>query len=195
MRCFISISIPEEIKKGLSAIQDRLKKSGADVSWTKPDGMHLTLKFLGEIPVDVLGDKGENKISDIETALNIAVAGIGPFTLDVSGIGVFPDIRRPRVVWIGLTEDGHNLTKLQRGIERELEQAGFPAEKRKFTPHLTLGRIRSYKRLEQLMNFMEEGKNAGYDNFTVSNVHLMKSDLRPEGAVYTELYLLKLKGE
>ncbi len=191
MRCFISISIPEEIKKGMTAIQDRLKKSGADVSWTKPDGMHLTLKFLGDTP----GDKGENKITNIETALNIAVKGISPFTLDVSGMGVFPNIRRPRVVWIGLNENGHNLTKLQRGIERELEQAGFPAEKRIFTPHLTLGRIRSYKKIEQLLNIMEEEKDAGYGSFRVSDIHLMKSELRPEGAVYTELYLLELKGE
>lgn len=187
MRCFISIAIPEDIKKGMSAIQDRLKKTGADVSWTKPDGMHLTLQFLGEIE--------EKRITKIETAMNIACAGINPFSLDVSGIGVFPDIRRPRVVWIGLNENGNNLTKMQRGIENQLAEIGFPAEKRRFTPHITLGRVKSNSNLSQLLKIIDEEKNAEIGSFSVSGVHLMKSDLRPEGAVYTELYLLGLKGE
>lgn len=187
MRCFISIEIPEYIKTGMSAIQDRLKKSSADISWTRPDGMHLTLKFLGEIE--------ENRITKIETAMNSACAGINPFSLDVSGIGVFPDIRRPRVVWIGLNENGNNLTKMQRDIENQLEETGFPAEKRRFTAHITLGRVRSNRNLSQLLKIMDEEKNAEIGSFSVSNVHLMKSDLRPEGALYTELYLLELKGD
>lgn len=187
MRCFISIAIPEDIKKGMSAIQDRLRKSGADVSWTKPDGMHLTLKFLGEIE--------EKRVAKIETALNIACAGINSFSLDLSGIGVFPDIRRPRVVWIGLNENGNSLTKMQRGIENQLEEIGFPIEKRRFTPHITLGRVRSNKNLSQLLSIMDEEKNSEIGSFSVSNIHLMKSDLRSEGAVYTELFLLGLKGD
>ncbi|MBI5194612.1 MAG: RNA 2',3'-cyclic phosphodiesterase [Nitrospirae bacterium] len=205
MRCFISIAIPEDIKKKMSAIQERMKRSGADVSWTKPDGMHLTLKFLGEIE--------EKRVAKIETAMNIACAGITPFSLQVSGIGVFPPPppipplnkggvggvvsrgRHPRVMWIGLNENGNNLIKIQRGIEYQLEEIGFPAEKRRFSPHITLGRVRSNRNLSQLSAIMDGDRNTEIGGFSVSAVHLIKSDLRPEGALYTELYLLQLKGD
>lgn len=186
MRCFISISIPDEIKKGMTAIQERLKKSGADVSWTRPEGMHLTLKFLGEVE--------ENRIKDIETALSISIIGIQPFTLDVAEIGTFPDVRRPRVVWIGLNENGSNLIKLQKNIEKEFERLGFTPEKRGFTPHITLGRIRSRKNIEGLLNLINDEKTIDLDGFEVMNIHLMQSELRPTGAIYTELKSMELKG-
>lgn len=187
MRCFISILLPEEIKKEMSDIQTRFRSSGSDVSWTKPDGMHLTLKFLGEIE--------EKGLAKIEESLNMAACGISPFLLTVLDTGVFPDLRRPRVVWLGLKEDGTNLTRLQRGIEKELETIGFPPEKRRFSPHVTLGRIRSNKNLGRLLHIMEEEKISDPGTFRVSNVHLMKSDLRPAGAVYSELYSVTLKGD
>ena len=184
MRCFISISIPDGIKKGMTAIQERLKKAGADVSWTRPEGMHLTLKFLGEIE--------EERLKEIGTALSLSVIGIKPFSLDVSGIGTFPDIRRPRVIWIGLKEDGNNMIELQRNVEKELEKLGFAAEKRGFTPHITLGRIRSPKNIERLLNLVDEEKAIDLDGFEVTNIHLMQSELRPAGAIYTELISVEL---
>lgn len=187
MRCFISIPLPERIKKGMLAIQERLKASGADVSWTRPEGMHLTLKFLGEIE--------EKMLQEIEAVLGIAVDGLRPFSLEVAGIGTFPDMRRPRVVWIGIRENGDSLVKLQRGLEKELGMIGLPVEDRRFTPHITLGRIRSPKHVDRLLNLIEEEKDIGLDGFEVSNVHLMRSELMPAGAVYTELYSVELKGD
>ena len=185
MRCFISITLPEEIKRGMTAIQGRLRTSGADVSWTRPEGMHLTLKFLGEVE--------EKGVPKIEAGLYRAANGIGAFSMRVSGVGTFPDIRRPRVVWIGLEEDGDSLIKLQENVERELGAIGFPGEKRGFTPHITLGRIRSNRNIEKLLNLINEEKGVEVGGFGVSSVLLMRSELRPTGAVYTELYAAILK--
>ena len=187
MRCFISISLPDEIKRGMLAIQARLKTSGADVAWSRPEGMHLTLKFLGETE--------ETSLPQIEAGMNRAVTVFDPFSVDVSGIGIFPDDRRPRVVWIGIKEKGDNLLRLQGDIEKGLEDIGFPREGRRFTPHITLGRIRSYKNISRLLNLIEEDKDTELGRFEVLNVHLMKSELRPEGSVYTELYSVLLKGD
>lgn len=169
----------------MSAIQERLKPSGADVSWTRPEGMHLTLKFLGEVE--------EKMLPEMEDALSATVRGRSPFSLDVSGIGTFPNIRRPRVVWIGLKDHGNNLIRLQKAIEKEFNGIGFSPEDRDFTPHITLGRIRSPKNVEKLLRLVEKEKDVELNGFEVSNVHLMQSELRPAGAVYTELYSLELK--
>lgn len=187
MRCFISIPLPEEIRKGMLVIQERLKVSRADVSWTRSEGVHLTLKFLGEVEEKVL--------PDIEDALGRAASYIKPFSLDLSGIGIFPDKRRPRVVWIGIKGDVESIIKLQGSVEKEFGKIGFPAEKRAFTPHITLGRIRSPRNVEGLLNLIEEEKDISIDGFEVLNVHLMRSQLRPAGAIYTELYSVTLKGD
>ena len=184
MRCFIAISLPDERKAEISGIQERLKTAGADVSWTRPEGMHLTLKFLGDLE--------EKIISKIERSLDMAVDGITTFTLSVSGVGIFPDMRRPRVIWIGLNEDGSNLIKLHKGVGEELRKIGFPAEERRFTPHITLGRLRSNKNKDRLFELIEEEKTAELGSFKVSEVHLIKSELRPSGAIYTELYSVML---
>ena len=184
MRCFIAISLPDERKAEISGIQERLKTAGADVSWTRPEGMHLTLKFLGDLE--------EKIISKIERSLDMAVDGITTFTLSVSVVGIFPDMRRPRVIWIGLNEDGSNLIRLHKGVEEELRKTGFPTEERRFTPHITLGRLRSNKNKDRLFELIEEEKTAELGSFKVSEVHLIKSELKPSGAVYTELYSVML---
>jgi len=184
LRCFIAISLPEELKAKISGIQEKLKAAGADVSWTRPEGMHLTLKFFGEIE--------DKRIPKIEKALDAVVNGIPTFTLSVSGMGTFPDMRRPRVIWIGLKEDGGNLLRLQKGVEEDLKKTGFPSEDRRFTPHITLGRIRSNKNTDKLLRLIEEEKVEELGSFDVSEVHLIKSELKPAGAEYTELYSIIL---
>ena len=176
--------MPYELKAKISGIQEKLKAAGADVSWTRPEGMHLTLKFFGEIE--------DKRIPKIEKALDAVVDGIPTFTLSVSGMGTFPDMRRPRVIWIGLKEDGGNLLRLQKGVEEDLKKTGFPSEDRRFTPHITLGRIRSNKNTDKLLRLIEEGKVEELGSFDVSEVHLIKSELKPAGAEYTELYSIIL---
>ena len=172
------------MKAKISGIQEKLKAAGADVSWTRPEGMHLTLKFFGEIE--------DKRIPKIEKALDAVVNGIPTFTLSVSGMGTFPDMRRPRVIWIGLKEDGGNLLRLQKGVEEDLKKTGFPSEDRRFTPHITLGRIRSNKNTDKLLRLIEEEKVEELGSFDVSEVHLIKSELKPAGAEYTELYSIIL---
>ena len=184
MRCFIAIVLPEELKAKIAGIQDRLKTAGADVSWTRQEGMHLTLKFLGEVE--------EKRTPEIERALDMAVDGITAFTLTVSGMGIFPDMRRPRVVWIGLKEEGDNLIRLHKGVDEELKKTGFPSEDRRFTPHITLGRIRSNRNIEKLLKLIDVEKGVDSGSFEVSDLHLIKSELKPSGAVYTELYSVML---
>ena len=184
MRCFIAISLPDERKAEISGIQERMKTAGADLSWTRQEGMHLTLKFLGEVE--------EKRIPKIERSLDMAVDGITTFTLSVSGMGIFPDLRSPRVVWIGLKEEGNNLIKLHKGVEEELKKIGFPSEERRFTPHITLGRIRSNRNIEKLLKLIDAEKGIDTGGFEVSEIHLIKSELKPSGAVYTELYSVML---
>ena len=184
LRCFIAISLPRELKAEILGIQDRLKSAGADVSWTRQEGMHLTLKFLGEIE--------EKGIPKIERALDMAVDGVTTFVLSVSGMGIFPDLRSPRVVWIGLKEEGNNLIKLHKGVEEELKKIGFPSEERRFTPHITLGRIRSNRNIEKLLKLIDAEKGVDSGGVEVSDLHLIKSELKPSGAVYTELYSVML---
>lgn len=184
LRCFVAISLPDELKAKISGIQEKLKLAGADVSWTRPEGMHLTLKFFGEIE--------DKRIPKIEKALDMAVADVSTFSLSVSGIGTFPDMRRPRVIWIGLKEDGSNLFTLQKGVEEELKNIGFPSEDRRFSPHITLGRIRSNRNIEKLLRLIDEEKGIDTGGFDVSEIHLIKSELKPTGAVYTELYSVML---
>lgn len=184
MRCFIAISLPKELKSKISGIQDKLKTAGADVSWTRQEGMHLTLKFLGETE--------DKRITKIKKALDMAVDDMPTFSLSVSSMGVFPDMRRPRVIWIGLNEAGTNLIRLQKGVEEEMKKIGFQSENRRFTPHITLGRIRSNKNMDKLLKLIEEERSFELGGYDVSAIHLIKSELKPSGAVYTELYSVML---
>jgi len=117
----------------------------------------------------------------------MAVEGLTHFKLKVSGMGIFPDVRRPRVVWIGLTEEGDNLIRLHKGVEAELKETGFPSEDRRFTPHITLGRIRSNRNIGKLLKLTDAEKGVKSGSFEVSDINLIKSELKPSGAVYTEL--------
>lgn len=184
IRSFIAIEIPEGIKKGLFEIQEKLKKTGADVGWTRPDGIHLTLKFLGEVD--------EVRLIDVQKAVEKASKEFSPFVLEVSGIGIFPNTRSPRVLWIGIKDKGDDLKNLQEAIERETERVGFKRENRSFTPHLTLGRVRSQKNRDALINSLEEFDKIELGLLDVGEVSLIKSELNPKGAIYTQLWKVVL---
>ncbi len=184
MRLFIAIEIPEEIKKEMAAIQRRLKDAGADAGWTRPEGIHLTLKFLGEVP--------ETKISGIMAALANAAKGAGGFRLAVEGVGTFPNPKSARVVWVGVSGDVEKLASLQTAVEDSMAGLGFEREKRAFTPHLTLGRIKYIHSRERWLKALDSVKDAGLPALEVKAVSLMKSELKPSGAVYTEMGRVEL---
>ncbi|MFH1652040.1 MAG: RNA 2',3'-cyclic phosphodiesterase [Chloroflexota bacterium] len=183
IRAFIALELPPEVRAGLGSLQSRLIAGGpAPVKWVDPAGIHLTLKFLGNVP--------GAQVSGIAAAITRASAGINPFHLRLEGLGVFPGPRSVRVIWVGLGGELEPLQRLQRGLESQLSPLGFLPENRGFTPHLTLGRVRESaapperERLGQLVTVTPAGTAA---DFTVDAVNLMQSRLTPQGAVYRRL--------
>jgi len=189
IRSFIAVELPGELKLVLTRLQDQLKSgSQAPARWVDANSIHLTLKFLGNIDRP-MADK-------ITVALEEAVRGIHPFRLALGGLGVFPNERRVQVVWVGLTGDIERLSHLQRRVESGLVALGFATESRPFTPHLTLARLRDRatpderQRLGQLVASADIPTGHGIE---VNAVHLMRSQLTSEGAVYSRISSTTLK--
>ena len=184
MRTFIAIELPEGIKQGLAKVREQLKEGGADAAWTRPEGIHLTLKFLGEVP--------ESKIPAIMSALTEAVRGTGQMRIEVAGAGAFPNVRNPRVLWIGVSGDLSALGRLQTAVEGAMAKLGFDPETRKFSPHLTLARIKYPRPRDNWQKVLEGVRDVKLGGFEADSVSLMKSELKPSGAVYTELGRVEL---
>ena len=185
MRAFIAIELPEEIKQGLAKVQEQLKSSGANAGWTRPEGIHLTLKFLGEVL--------DAKAQEILQALEVAARGTGRLALAVEGAGAFPNIKSPRVLWIGVTGDIEKLATLQTSVEDAMDGLGFEREERKFSPHLTLARIKFPKPRDNWPRVIEGIRDVKLGGFEAGHLSLMKSELRREGAVYTEVGRVELQ--
>lgn len=184
MRLFIAFDLPPAVKMAARGIQQVLMKSSAHVGWVREEGLHLTLKFLGDVEPP--------KLPGIEEAMALASAGTGPITISIRGVGVFPDSRNPRVIWLGVETPDDRMIRLRERIERALDPLGFPSEKRKFHLHLTVGRIRSPRRLGGLTQEIEAHKKDSAGDCEVRELHLIQSDLRPGGAIYTRLKSVSL---
>ena len=189
MRTFIAIELTPPILDRLGDLQARLRQDLPPrlVRWVRPQGIHLTLKFLGENPA--------SEVDAVSAAMANVCAAHAPFTLSVHGLGCFPNLRRPRVLWVGVEEPAGVLAALQRDVERVLVPLGFPPETRPFSPHLTLGRAKGGARgqIEALGKAVGQAK-ARIGEMPVAEVHLMRSDLLPGGAVYTALSVARLGG-
>lgn len=181
VRAFIAIEIPEEIKKELASIRDELKKNlgkVSNISWAKPETTHLTLKFLGDVP--------EEKIKTIEEALRLSAAGIKAFNISITGIGCFPNLENPRVLWAG-TQESAEIKNLHAAIEDSLHAVGFEKEEKPFKPHLTLARIKNQAEGRKISKAIKELKTDIKADFTADSVILFKSELHLKGAVHTPL--------
>jgi len=178
MRLFVAIDLPSNIKKKLANIQARLKEANAGVRFVSPEGIHLTLKFLGEV--------AEDRVGKVIEALAENVPRISPFNLKVEGLGAFPSISRPRVVWAGVKAPDELLT-LAEEIEKAMVKLGFPKEERDFSPHLTLCRIKSPRGIDRLIKIVMEEKDISLGEFTADGYFLIQSILRPEGARYIKI--------
>ena len=187
IRAFLALDPPEEILREIGRVQERLKRLiHGDVRWVRPESIHLTLKFFGDIR--------DGEVETISTVAGRAAADVGPFELAIGGAGVFPDMKRPRVIWLGMNGDTERLTIFQNGLERALREIGFPGEERPFRPHLTLGRIRSPKGLGGLAEALKQAEKDADARFTVSGLCLFKSELTPQGAIYTRLAVYPFAG-
>jgi 2'-5' RNA ligase len=192
VRTFIAIELNESIKAALTDLQEQLKAKApkGSVRWVKSEGIHLTLQFLGNVPA--------NRIEEIERAIAQACAGFPAFSFSVGGLGCFPDPRRPRVVWVGVHEETGTLKRLQKAVEDGMEKLGFPPEGREFHAHLTLGRTQqraSSGDMRRLSQLVEETNIGELGQMEARVVSLMRSDLRPTGAVYTQLAAVELEGK
>jgi len=194
LRTFIAVELDQELKATLAGIQARLRGAVPPraVRWVQPEGIHLTLKFLGDTSLD--------KVEQVMAALARAAGEIPAFTVTVGGVGCFPDARRPRVVWVGVQEPTGSLVRLWQAVESHVAPLGFPTEKRPFNPHLTLGRVQhnasssEVRDVGQAVAALAAAMVGAQDEMAVSSVAYIKSDLRPAGAVYTTLVEARLQG-
>jgi len=184
IRSFLAVELPEAIRKRIEEIQADLRSSNSDVRWVRPDKIHLTLKFFGNIE--------ESRVDSITRSIEPFVAGTPHFSLEVRGMGAFPNIRNPRVIWLGLIDEKQVLMPLQKQLESTLETIGFPVEDRPFRPHLTLGRVNSSRGKDELIGRIEKYKEEKFGDVEVKRFVLFKSDLRPTGPIYTPLREVKL---
>ena len=178
MRLFVAIELSRQIRDELAKAQHALREFDRLVRWTRDNQMHLTLKFLGEVP--------DAQVDEIRLAVESAASGSAAFGLTMSGTGCFPPQGQARVVWMGLLDESGSLKDCQRRVEDELNEIGFPPERRPFSAHLTLGRVRDDRSGGQLRTAVE-AIDVSPIRQTIDSVVLMRSELLPEGARYSQV--------
>ena len=185
IRTFIAIEIPAGVKSDISNWQDKLRDIVDGIKWVKSDNIHITLKFLGNIE--------EKMIPQLKTAIERSAENVDPFEIEVKGEGCFPNVNRPRIVWVGVDNGKDTLSRIAAKIEIECSKLGFEKENRPYRPHLTIGRVKKFiKNTEELRRYFSESPFRS-EVFTADEIILMKSDLKPDGPVYTPLEIIKLK--
>jgi 2'-5' RNA ligase len=185
IRSFIALEIPPALKSRLEELQRELRRIDADVKWVRSEGIHLTLKFLGSIR--------KEDIEKISLAVGPLISGWEPIEVGIRGMGCFPSTRNPRVVWVGIDRGKSEVSSLQRAVEKGMRELSFPPENRPFSPHLTLGRVRSPQGKVALARVVEDNKDAEVGTFLAQGVFLFQSELKPSGAVYTKLREFEMK--
>ena len=178
MRAFIAIELPDEIKAALRETQQKLRQSGLKARWVRTENIHLTLKFIGEI--------APQKVEAISAAMKAVTDRHAPFTLSAAALGVFPGLKKARVLWAGLSEEVAELIALQRELDTALGDCGFEPEKRPFRGHLTLARFRGRVDPGKLQTSLSELGGVQFGQWTVDRLVLFESDLRPSGPIYTQ---------
>ncbi len=185
MRAFIAIDLDEAIKSGLLRLIEALRKTGKGMRWVSWSGLHLTLKFLGEIT--------EEQSLEVREALKRTARNHHPFSLRLQGTGYFPPgSKNPRVLWVGVQEET-GLRALQEELETEMEKLGFAKEERKFHPHLTLGRVKSPSGLPETLAELEKERESEFGEMRVHMITFFQSILKPAGAEYTVISEAKLE--
>ena len=192
IRTFIAVELDQAQRQALGKIEETLKRepAGRYIRWVAPESIHLTLKFLGGVDA--------RRMSELQAAVAQACQGIPPFQLALSGVGAFPNTRRPRVVWVGLSGDVEVAGRLADQIDASCAELGFPREQRPFSPHLTLGRLKrdaSASDQRFVGEMVAQAQVGELGEINARHVSIMKSDLKPTGSVYTRLYQVELGTE
>ncbi len=176
LRTFIALDMPPALRENLAHLQSRMSASLAGIRWVRPEAVHLTLKFLGSVR--------EDRVGDVCAALHEAAAGIPGFSMSVRGLGAFPNIRNAKVVWVGIDEH-KTLLQLHGALEQSLEQRGFSREARPFSPHLTLGRVKDARIRRDLHRFLAEHGDETLGTHDIDRISYIRSELYPTGPEYT----------
>jgi len=180
IRAFLAVESSAEILAAVERFQEKLKREiSGSVSWTRPQSNHLTLKFFGNIDLTDVGN--------ISVATEKHTAATSPLLLKIEKMGVFPDLRRPRVLWVGTAGDVEKLTALQKKLDAEFALIGFPAEERPFRAHLTLARIKDARTTAGIEEAMKKHADFAAGEFEAAELILFQSRLTPQGAIYTKL--------
>ncbi|RLG80749.1 MAG: RNA 2',3'-cyclic phosphodiesterase [Thermoprotei archaeon] len=184
LRVFVAIDIPSsEVLSNLSRARDLLVETGADLKPVATENLHLTIRFIGEVPIKI--------VNEICRGLSNLV--FKPFKIRVSGIGVFPSIARPRVIWAGVSEGVRELVQIHDEVNAVLAKLGMPPEREKFVPHVTLARVRSSRNLSRLVKVINSIISMEFGEFVVDRVTLKKSTLTPSGPIYNDVCSVKAK--
>ncbi|MGQ9576610.1 MAG: RNA 2',3'-cyclic phosphodiesterase [Thermoguttaceae bacterium] len=187
IRTFIAVEIAENIRKIASQIIEQFRPAGADVGWVAPENLHLTVKFLGDVSVV--------EVPRVCQALRQAVGPIAPFSLEIRGAGAFPNLSRPRVIWLGAGQGHQDMARLADQVERALEPLGFRREGRPFQSHLTLGRVRrAGPGIPALARLIQQYADHRVGSMPVEQVVVFSSKLERTGAVYEALDRAQLAG-
>jgi RNA 2',3'-cyclic 3'-phosphodiesterase len=187
IRAFLAIPPPEDILRKLAGLQEKLKMEiSGRISWTKPKAQHLTLKFFGNISTD--------DVKNICSAVKNRTASGACLNLKIEKLGIFPDVRRPRVLWCGATGDVEKLSLLQKKLDSDFADIGFPAEDRAFQAHLTLARIKDVHGLAGISEALTKYTAFTAGEFVCKGLVLFRSNLSPQGAIYTKLADFSLNG-
>ncbi|PKN38945.1 MAG: RNA 2',3'-cyclic phosphodiesterase [Deltaproteobacteria bacterium HGW-Deltaproteobacteria-2] len=187
IRAFLAIEPPENILQEISRMQDKLKREiNGRLSWTRPQGQHLTLKFFGDI--------SKEDINNVSAAVQKRIVAEQKLNLKIEKLGVFPDARRPRVLWCGVTSDVEKLIILQKKLDADFVALGFPAEDRSFKAHLTLARIKDPRDITGMNEALKKHDKFTAGDFIVDKLFLFQSKLSSQGAVYTKLAEFALGG-
>jgi 2'-5' RNA ligase len=184
VRLFLAIQMTDEILVSLGTGIDRLRETRAAVRWVKPEGMHLTVKFFGETQPE--------QVDALAGAMSCVCGLFDPFQLCVTGLGAYPDPRRPRVLWAGVEEPSGALNRLWVSVEKEAARLRWKREKRGFSPHITLGRVKGPINLPRLTERINLIKEQFWGEQEVRELILYSSGLRPDGAVYEKLRVFPL---
>lgn len=187
MRTFIAIELPKEIKDYLGKLEEKLKTTQADVKWVKPENIHLTLKFLGEID--------DKKLEKINLILDDVAREKSPYKIQITSIGAFPKLDFLRVIWAGVDRGDAETKEIAKTLEEKIQKIGIPKEERAFSSHITIGRTRSTKNREKLVQELKNIADCSRENleFSVTKIILYKSTLTPQGPIYEVLKEANLK--
>lgn len=178
VRCFIAVECSSgELTGRFNEVRRRLEATQGDIKFVEPENIHLTLKFLGEIDPALV-----DEVSEVVKATRFK-----PFTVKIEGVGVFPDLRRPRVVWAGITEGVSEFAEIWKSTDLKVSKLGFERERRGFSPHITIGRVRSGRNKDKLAEEIIALSDFEFGLLDVDRVSLKKSVLTPRGPIYSTL--------